>query len=395
MPHHLSHRAHPALVRPFAALRRLALRGKVVTGHHNSNRIGTLGQPLAFLLGAESGRVLAKFRTPFDAVEVVPRIWPRESEVVRAVRTRLSEVPDCLVDFGTWSVHSYVPGRALCDIASDGKIGASRLVALAKLFASLPDVPLGSLPKLPHDWPEDGDSLGFLRWLARFTEERVHQANRGRFAELFHAVGIPPGAMERFLSFVPRLTERPFSLLHTDVHRANVVVSDGPGGELLSVIDWELAMYGDPLHDLATHLVRMGYDKAEHELMVGLWADAMRRAGHAAATTDMEHDLPRYLGFEYAQSAYPDVMRAAAALPARPTGQDFIRAADRVCRAMSRAREPLRLVDRPPLDRGAAEEALREWQGKDRLAMVQVRENMRESDSAEEVGRTECLERHG
>lgn len=399
MPHHPPHRAHQALVRPFAALRRLSLDGEVVTGHHNNNRIGTLGQPLAFLLGAESGHVLAKFRMPFDAIEVVPRIWRRESEVVRAVREKLREVPYCLADFGTWSVHSYVPGRALSDVVPEGRIGGNRLAALARAFAALPDVPLSSLPKLPPHWPEDGDSLGFLRWLARFTEERVHQVNRARFGELFHAVGIPHNAMERFLSFVPRLTGRPFSLLHTDVHRANVVASWGPDGERLFLIDWELAMYGDPLHDLATHLVRMDYDKTEHELMVDMWVAEMRRAGHAAATADMGRDLPHYLGFEYAQSVYPDVMRAAVGLPARSTERDFNQAADRVCRAMSRAREPLNLVDRPPLDRPTAEEALRQWHRKDRAAAAEAAGNATEgpgeSDSPETAGRAQCLERHG
>ncbi|MFE7836340.1 phosphotransferase family protein [Streptomyces sp. NPDC057474] len=395
MSHHPPHRAHQALVRPFAELRRLSLKSEEVAGHHNDNRIGPLGQPLAFLLGVESGHVLAKFRKPFDAIEVVPRIWRRESKVLSAVRSRLSEVPDCLVDFGKWSVHAYVPGQALCDVARQGRIGVDRLGALADFFACLPDVPLSALPKLPTNWPENGDSLGFLRWLARFTEERVHQVNRLRFGNLFEAVGIPYDAMQRFLSSVPSLTERPFSLLHTDVHRANVVVSWVPGGERLFVIDWELAMYGDPLHDLATHLVRMEYEKAEHDLMVRLWADAMCRAGHSEATAEMDRDLPHYLDFEYAQSVYPDVMRAAVDLPDRPTEREFARATDRVCRAMSRAREPLDLMDRPPLDRITAGEALRWWHKRDRAAMVGGAATVRATETPDAAGQVETLERHG
>jgi hypothetical protein len=396
MSHHPPHRAHQALVRPFAELRRLGLKGEAVTGHHNDNRIGPLGQPLAFLLGVESGHVLAKFRKPFDAIEVAPRVWRRESTVLRAVRSRLREVPDCLADFGTWSVHAYVPGHALCDVTRQGRIGPDRLAELAGFFACLPDVPLSALPKLPADWPENGDSLGFLRWLARFAEERVYLVNRPRFGSLFEAVGVPYDAMRRFLSSVPALTGRPFSLLHTDVHRANVVVARTQDGERLFVIDWELAMYGDPLHDLATHLVRMDYDKEEHSLMVRLWADAMRRAGHAEATADLDHDLPHYLGFEYAQSVYPDVMRAAADLPHRPTAGDFARAADRVCRAVSRAREPLDLVDRPPLDRSTAEEALRWWHERDRAATADDGSTtVRVMETPDAAGRVEDLERHG
>ncbi|MFD6289264.1 phosphotransferase family protein [Streptomyces sp. NPDC060205] len=356
--------ARQSLVRLFAEARRSGRDGLVVSGHHNTNRIAHLRQPLAFLLGAESGKVLAKFRTPLPTVEVVPRIWRRESEVLRAVAAHVGEVPRCLADFDTWSLHGYLDGRALADENPTERLGSARLLELAEFFARLAGVPVGELPPLPADWPGEGDSQGFLVWLARFAEEEVHQANRPRFGRLFDAVGVPVDAVDRFMRSVPRLTGRPFSLLHTDVHRANVVVVSDPGGGHLSVIDWELALYGDPLHDLATHLVRMNYDKSEQDLMTLMWTDAMRRAGHADMTEGMDVDLPVYLGFEYAQSVFPDVMRAALALPDRPGGQDLTEAAERVARALRRAREPLGLTEKVPDIRDVGQ-ALREWHAED------------------------------
>ncbi|MEV7346063.1 aminoglycoside phosphotransferase family protein [Streptomyces sp. NPDC093544] len=384
----LPRRAHQALVRRLAEARRRSPDGEVVTGHHNSNHIVSLGLPLAFLLGLgmDSGRVRAKFRTPFKTVEVVPRIWRRESEVLRVVSERLGEVPRCLADFGEWSLHAYVAGRALAEVIPEGPIGSRRLAALAEFFARLAAVPVSGLPARPSDWPVDEDSWGFLRWLARFTEQRVHQVNRPRFGGLFDAVGIPRDAVDRFMRSATELTPRPFALLHTDVHRANVLVTPGAEGERLAVIDWELALYGDPLHDLATHLVRMDYDKTEQELMVRMWADAMRRAGHTEMTTDMDRDLPVYLGFEYVQSVFPDVIRAALALPDCPGEPEFARAATWVCRSMRRAREPLALVDEP-LDERAAGEALRQWHSADRARRAE-----RTEDAAEHA-RTEGVER--
>ncbi|WP_063805737.1 phosphotransferase family protein [Streptomyces canus] len=333
----------------------------VVSGHHNTNRIAPLGQPLAFLLGVESGKVLAKFRAPLPTVDVVPRIWRRESEVLKVVGAHVGEVPACLADFGEWSLHGYLDGHALAEENPDGPIGGQRLAQLAEFFAALARVPTDQLPPVPDDWPADGDSLGFLAWLARFTEEAVHQPNRPRFGDLFKAVGIPVDAVQRFMNSVTGLTRRPFALLHTDVHRANVVVVPRPLGTSLSIIDWELALYGDPLHDLATHLVRMGYDKEEQDLMTAMWAKAMREAGHADMTAAMDQDLPVYLRFEYAQSVFPDVMRAALTLPDRPDKQSLGEASERVCRALHRAREPLKLTDRIP-DSGEVGEALRAWQ---------------------------------
>ncbi|MEU5598557.1 aminoglycoside phosphotransferase family protein [Streptomyces sp. NPDC020298] len=363
MSHPLPRRAHLSLVRFFAEARRRSPDGEVVSGHHNINRIAALRQPLAFLLRKPSGRHLAKFRTPFPTIEVVPRIWSSEAQVLRALEPHVSGVPRCLADFGEWSLHEYIDGQALADAVPQGPIGSERLMALAQFFADLADVTENELPPLPPDWPRQDDSRGFLEWIARFARDRVHHANQPRFGALFEAIGIPEDAIDRFMSSVPVLTPRPFVLLHTDVHRANVVVVPAPEGERregLSVIDWELCLFGDPLHDVATHLVRMGYDKAEQELMVRMWTDAMRRSGHEAATAGMETDLPVYLGFEYAQSVFPDVMRAALLLPDHPGERDLGLAAERVRRALQRAREPLGLLDEVG-DEQAVVDALREW----------------------------------
>lgn len=361
MRQRLLRRAHRALVRPLAEVRRRSPAGERVTGHHNVNVIAPLGQVLAFLLGMPSGATRANFRTPLVAVEVAPRIWPRESEVLRVVGEHVDDVPACLVDYGDWALHQYLPGHALSEVSPGGPVGEARIEALAQFFVWLADIPPAALPPLPADWPADGDTHGFLRWLARFTEERVHLPNRPRFGTLFDAVGIPADAMARFLRTVPELSRRPFALLHTDVHRANVVVARTRGGERLSVIDWELALYGDPLHDLATHVVRMGYDTVERKLAVESWVNAMERGGHPDMMAGLDRDLPVYLGFEYAQSVFPDIMRAAQALPAAPDGNDLSRAAGRIRGALLRAREPLRLPDVPGED--AVVEALWQWHG--------------------------------
>ncbi|MET9384652.1 aminoglycoside phosphotransferase family protein [Streptomyces sp. NPDC002928] len=363
MLHHLPHRTRTALVRFFAEARRRRAGGEVVVGHHNSNHILPLGQPLAYLLGMGSGQVRAKFRVPFETIEVVPRIW-RESEVLRAVSDRLGDVPRCLADFGEWSLHAYVPGHSLAEEASGKPVGEERMAALADFFARLAGMPPDDFPQLPDDWPRGDDSRGFLHRLARFTEQRVHQDNRPRFGRLFDCVGVPADAVSRFLRTVPDPARRPFVLLHTDVHRANVVVTPTSDGERLTVLDWELSLYGDPLHDLATHLVRMDYDESERKLMTELWAEAMRRSGRADLTVGLDPDLDTYLGYEYVQSVFPDVMRAALALPAEPLPEDVERAADRVRRALCRAWEPLRMPGEPE-SRPALVRALRLWHADD------------------------------
>ncbi|WP_447038857.1 phosphotransferase [Streptomyces sp. DSM 118878] len=333
---------------------------EVMAGHHNVNHVVPLGFTLALLLGTMPFRARVKCRMPREVVEVVPRIWPSEPELLAVVSRHLREVPRCLRDFGDWSLHSYRAGRALSEAAPGEPVGEALMGELAAFFARTAGVPVEELPPRPDDWPESPRSQEFLHWLVDFAEEKVHRPNRWRFEELFSDVGVHADVMRNFRDDPdrPPLTPRPFCLLHTDVHRANIVVDR----RRLAVIDWELASYGDPLHDLATHLVRMDYEKDEQIRMTALWAAAMRRAGHGGMTAGMATDLPAYLDFEYAQSVFPDIMRAALALttlPWEPAAEDYADAASKVCRALLRAAEPLKLDVVP--DRKQAERALRDW----------------------------------
>ncbi|WP_234311987.1 phosphotransferase family protein [Streptomyces griseus] len=318
-----------------------------------------MGVGLAVLLGAMPLARL-KYRVPLETIEVVPRIWAREADVLDVVCRYLSEVPRCLAvlgERGERSLHAYLAGKALSERNPDGAVDDQLMRAFAAFFVRTAQVPAHELPERPDGWPQDGDSEGFLDWLIDFAEHHVHRPNRHRFGRLFDDVGIPEEAMEVFRKEHRGLTPRPFRLLHTDVHRANVIVR----GEELAVIDWELATFGDPLHDLATHMVRMGYDAGERARMTELWAQAMLAAGCGDLTKGMEADLPVYVDFEYAQSVFTDVMRAALALPSDPQEEHFRSAARRVTRALELAQRPLGLARVRGAERVVT--ALRDWHG--------------------------------
>ncbi|MFF0735407.1 phosphotransferase family protein [Streptomyces chartreusis] len=353
----LPHGARLSLAHRLLESRLLRGKGEVLKGHHNTNYVLRVGLLLALVIGVVPFTRF-KYRVPLKSVEVVPRIWPREADVLEVVCRYLREVPRCLAvlgELGDRSLHRYRRGRALSEWNPDGAIDEKLMREFAAFFVRTAKVPVEELPPPPEDWPADGDSDGFLHWLVDFTEQRVHQPNRDRFGDLFDAVGIPQDAMTAFKERHHGLTSRPFKLLHTDVHRANVLVRRGR----ISVIDWELAIYGDPLHDLATHVVRMGYRRPELDRMVELWAAAMARAGCDELTDGLPEDLNTYLDFEYAQSVFPDVMRAALDLPAEADEESFRAAGERVARAMTRAVEPLQLRAVPDMEQIV--EALRKW----------------------------------
>ncbi|MDJ1135889.1 phosphotransferase family protein [Streptomyces iconiensis] len=356
-------------------------------GHHHRNVVVALREPLASAVGAQAGE-LGKFRTRLRTPEVVPRAWYDEGAVLQAVSPYLPAVPRSLTTDRRHALHSYVDGAALADSAPPpGPVGRETLRRIAALLASLSDVPSHALPPLPEGWPEEGDSTTFLQHLATFAHEKVYVGNLRRFGALFDALGVPTDAVERFGVEAKRLTPRPYGLLHSDVHRANLVVghgSSGPGGRL-TLVDWENALYGDPLHELATHTVRMEYPPEERARLLGLWRRGMRArgSGHVEKLAAMKRDFALYVDFEHAQSVFPDTMRAALALPWLARDEHFHKAALRVHRALSRARAPLQLTSVPGLPEVGA--ALRAWHRKHRNGALRVRLSRRSPRSIASV----------
>ncbi|MGW0612633.1 phosphotransferase [Streptomyces sp. NPDC002788] len=349
--------AHDAACRAFVKM--AAELGQETSGHHNRNYVLPLTEGMARLLGREAGTpVTVRIRRP-DALRVVIRTWQNEGEILDAVRGVLPHAPECLVERDDFAIHSHVEGVPLSSVCDNGKPVDSLLIkALAGLLARTAQVRRGALPALPRGWPRnDMDSRGFLRTLGRLADQQIRQPNRVSFGGLFAALGIPEDALAELAGRVPAMARRPYSLLHSDLHRDNVIVPYA-GDPPLVCVDWELATYGDPLHDLATHLVRMRYPAHQWAEVVDAWAEAMQEV-RPAAVNGLAKDLRYYLAFERAQSVFPDVMRAARSLEESFTQTSLDEAAAEVRRALDTAAEPLRLVSVPR--EGEIRRALFRW----------------------------------
>ncbi|MFH8239653.1 aminoglycoside phosphotransferase family protein [Streptomyces sp. NPDC018321] len=311
------------------------------------------------LVAAENGApVTVRKRIP-SALPVVIRTWQDEADLLNRIWGVLHNVPRCLAKHGDVVVLSYVEGVPLSSVCpNDTPVDHDLIVALAGLLADMTQVRRHHLPPLPASWPRSSrDSGAFLRALAFAADDQIRQRNRAEFGGLFAMLGIPEDALVRFAERVPTLISRPFSLLHTDLHRDNVIVSYG-GNPPLICVDWELASYGDPLHDLATHLVRMRYPDHQWPQVVEAWRKVMgERRGKAV--NGLDRDLKHYVAFEQAQSVYPDVMRAARSLGDSFEQRDLDAATRAVRKALIAAEEPLRLKSVP--DESAIERILFRW----------------------------------
>lgn len=352
-------RAAEAASSALAAFVRAAEATKESSGHHNRNHVLPLTPEVARLLGREAGTPVTVRIRRADALPVVIRTWQDEAAILRAVRSGLSPAPECLVKRAEYSIHSYVEGVPLSTVCGNGKLVDTLLMeALVELLARMTQVRRAVLPALPTCWPANhSDSQAFLKTLVRLADEQIRTPNWAEFGGLFKALGISDDAMVRLSERVPSMARRPYSLLHADLHRDNLIVSYDAAPPLVCV-DWELATYGDPLHDLATHLVRMRYPRDQWSEVIDAWADAMR-ALQPGAVKGLARDLRHYLDFERAQSVYPDVMRAARSLQGSFTQRSLDEATSEVSRALETASEPLRLRNVPAEDE--IERALFRW----------------------------------
>ncbi|MGH3393036.1 MAG: phosphotransferase [Actinomadura sp.] len=254
-------------------------------------------------IDAAAGPVVV--RIPIHGADVMDlRLW-REQDVLTAIAPYVDHAPRLLHISAepAFQVHEFMPGDVLNDIAPRGVPVPSHVLGdVVMLFTQLIRVPREELPSTPDDWPNDGDSTGFGQRLTALTQW-VYESFSDEYGDLFDAFAIPTDPLAGINEIWPRLTPRPFTCVHADVHRKNMILN----GDDSAFLDWELALWGDPVYDLAVHFHKMEYRSDEQNAVLKLWLDEMP----AAHTIGWEHDLDAYLAHERVKSAIVDTVRYA------------------------------------------------------------------------------------
>lgn len=340
-------------------------------GYHHE----TYAFPLPHPAGG-AGTVRWKCREPREGIlRFDRRFFDSEGALLRALAGRVTSVPE-IIEVDDIGLQRFIEGSTLARYGRPGSAVAEAHVAqIERLFRELAMVPAASLPTgappagaatavpptgaatavHPADGPDmtavgvaDGDCGAFAEGLIRFTEERVHQAYRPLYGRLFAELGVPESGMARLAERTRSFSRRPFCLLHGDLHRENFIV-DGDGR--LWTIDWELAMFGDPLYELATHLHLMGYPPEQEADVARRWRDAVEEV-RPGSSYGWRADLPWLLEYKRAQSVYTDVIRAALGVARGDGGGPALRRTSRKLRAvLARGRSALGAAEPPQVGR--------------------------------------------
>jgi hypothetical protein len=289
------------------------------------------------------------------------RCFESEEALLSALSGRISRIPE-VVEVEGAKLQQFIEGSTLGSLEKRGRPAPSDLTGqLGFLFREMAEVRPDSLSIArkctKEDQAPEGDSAEFLERLIRFTEKQVYEKNLERFGGLFGQLGLDGEAFTRLRKHVLGLVERPFCLLHADLHRENLIVDQS---SRLWAIDWELAMFGDPLYDLATHLYLMRYPEAQASGVITTWRRSVEDV-RAGSSQGWEKDLPLLIDFKKAQSVYTDVIRSATKLSASPSrnGSLLWLTAVKLQGIVSAAAVPLGLESVPSVARIA--EALARW----------------------------------
>ncbi|MFD5693357.1 phosphotransferase family protein [Streptomyces rubiginosohelvolus] len=254
-------------------------------------------------LEADTGPVLVRIPGP-TAEPMDLTLWP-EPAVLAAIRPYVSQAPR-LLHASTdprFQIHTFIEGHRVDDLSPDGKpLPEWVLNGIEQFFRELLHVPLSALPALPPDWPADGDTKGFALRLLSFVQQIRGRADAA-LDVLYGKLGVPADPCGPLAERAEReLSDRSFRLLHADIHRKNMLLTERRG---VAVLDWELALWGDPVYDLADHVHKTAYATGDRSLVLAGW----EKVAPAECRTAWRADFEFYCAYEAMKSAVVDTVR--------------------------------------------------------------------------------------
>ncbi|WP_458690954.1 phosphotransferase [Nocardia tengchongensis] len=272
---------------PGSYYREAISRSDSAAGYYNHNiRIETPSGPV-------------NVRIPVDGADMMDlRQWP-EVQVLRTIEPFVSAAPRVRWESTdpAYQIQDHIDGELLDNIAPRGQAVPPCVTRdVARLFAELGRIPRELMPAAPH--PLTDNPVAFASQLSDVTR-RVFRENLDHFGPLYRTLEVPDDPFATIETGWRTLEPRRFRLVHADVHRKNMIIRDG---REVVFLDWELALYGDPVYDVATHLHKMGYQPDEQTRFLQQWAAAEPQA----STGSWEADLQTYLNHERIKSVIVD-----------------------------------------------------------------------------------------
>ena len=166
-------------------------------------------------------------------------------------------------------VLTYQEGKTLCEqFGTQEAVSDNIVTEIAKKMKHLHEI---GYPKFPFSnlAAVSPDTRTFYRSYLLATEKIYANLYR-KYSYLFKILNFPNDPFSSLHDDASSLLPRNFTLCHCDIHRHNVIITPN---DSLYFIDWELAMIGDPLYDIAVHLQKTRYTAEQEELFFRYYTD--------------------------------------------------------------------------------------------------------------------------
>ena len=243
-------------------------------------------------------------RVKREAVSQLDTRQMEESTVLRLLEKQDFPAPRLLYENKEkgFSIHNFIEGDVFSSLYP-GAVAPALIENCAELLARLHDL----------DWPETvkttvvaqqgyQDTAGFAQWLIA-DEKRIFDALWAQDPAVYDDYDFPHDPLAVLRPMAAQIKSEPLTLCHGDLHRHNIIVCNNKG---LVALDWELALWGDELYDLATHCVRMFYSEDETQRAL-LRYIALR--GYRSQLAEIKRDFCFYVSFEIIKKMIGDVFR--------------------------------------------------------------------------------------
>jgi aminoglycoside phosphotransferase (APT) family kinase protein len=258
---------------------------------HRRNALGHLRQGyyhFNYVVNRDGRRFL--LRIPDQSAQRMDLRWLPEAQSLRFLEEMAFPAPRLFGAGGNpeYLLLSYVEGQPLSELADIGGVDPEaafhrHMHDLAGMLRSLHKLDAASLNEV-QDARSAGDIcdrlIGFATALLDHCDDDV--------ARLYAALDIPSDPFAEVREQVRDLGQRALAFCHGDAHPRNCIVT--PEGELV-LIDWELAMLGDPMYDVAVAVHRSKLDAVTTKAFVAAYDD--RLPDYDLAAMRVYHDMER------------------------------------------------------------------------------------------------------
>ena len=221
------------------------------------------------------------------------------------------------------ALYTYVGRVSLNDVSPKGTpLDRQCLESIATISGAVARVPE---PTLAH-WKTyqnsrfailgigpDENTYSIVRAVLIETYERM----RAQDDDVLTALGLP--SVEQLTSLTEAAVhERKPVLAHGDIHRRNLRAGAIPGQ--VQLIDWEMALVGDAVYDLAVALWKLKLTSRDQQTFLKLWESMLP----PDRTDGWSEDVWTYSRLESLKTAIVHVYRSADALGAQPSSAKLI-----------------------------------------------------------------------